>query len=158
MTEVDFRGLGKCWLQFSPPVVVKGAHLFDLLGVFSGKILFLTGVIIDVIELITIYQSPSLRHYGGLAPFDGVPDSLGICNQKSIRPALVITFAEQFTNRNSIEFESWRNLGGSTEVEESWDNVDKGCESVDGPFLVKVAGGPVHKEWNPVSSIVFASL
>ena len=92
MPKVDLSGLGKRWLQFGPPVVIKGTHLFDLLGVVRGKILFLAGVIIDVIELIAIYQSPSLRHHGRLSPFDGIPDPLRICDQKSIRPALVITF------------------------------------------------------------------
>ena len=54
LTEVEGGAFGEGILHAGPPFFIAGAHRFDTLGVFFGDVLFLAGILRELIELFAI--------------------------------------------------------------------------------------------------------
>ena len=86
MAEIDFGSLCEGRLKLGPPGVVEGLHLFDPVWLFLGDVFLLTGISFNVVEFLAIDKSVLLGHHGGLTPFDGIDNTLGIGDEVAVGP------------------------------------------------------------------------
>ena len=153
MADVDFGGLSEGWVDFGPPGLVKRAHFLHLIGFVFCDVLFLTGVFGDVVKFLTIDEAVLLRHDGGLPPFDGVNDTLGIGDEKSFWPCDIGRGVDEILQREAVEFD-FGFVGDSASFEEGRDNIDGVAEGGDFAMGIESCGGPVNEHGDTVATVI----
>ena len=158
VSEVDLGGLGEGGFEFSPPLFVEGAHPGHLFGILRGNIDLLAGVLVDLVEFLPVDEAPLFGHNGGLAPLDGIAHALRVGDEEAVGPVVVVALVEKVSDGHSVKLETGRSLLRVAEIEKGGDDIHKGGEGFDGALSSQLPRGPVEKEGNAVSSVVFAAL
>ena len=127
-----------------------------MLWLFFGDVFLLTGVSFDVVEFLAVDEAVLVGHDGGLSPFDGIDDTLGIGDEEAVGPLDIRVRIEEVVERGAIEFDI-AFVGDFADVEEGGDEIDGVGEGVDLAMLVESGSGPVDEHGDAVSSVVFGA-